>query len=128
MEGTIKFFNTEKGFGFIAGEDGKEYFVHVTDLVDSETLPRDNDAVTFDVVQGDRGPKAGNVAMGGAAPAEAPAEEAAEEPAEEAPAEEPAEDAPAEEAPAEDAAEEAPAEEAAEEPAEEPADGEEKTE
>jgi CspA family cold shock protein len=32
MKGTVKFFNERKGFGFIAAEDGKEYFVHVTDI------------------------------------------------------------------------------------------------
>ncbi|MFH1064544.1 MAG: cold shock domain-containing protein [Candidatus Woesearchaeota archaeon] len=63
--GTIKFFNQGKGFGFIAGEDGKEYFVHTTGLKDG-TNPQDlqeNVAVTFDVVQGDRGPKAENVCL-----------------------------------------------------------------
>jgi CspA family cold shock protein len=85
MNGTVKFFNAGKGFGFIAGEDGKEYFVHQTALKEGLVI-QENDAVTFDVVMGDRGPKAENVALGGAAPAEeAPAEEPA---AEEAPAEE----------------------------------------
>ena len=60
MKGTIKFFNSMKGFGFIAGEDGKEYFVHQTGLQDGVTL-NDNDAVEFDVEEGDRGPKAVNV-------------------------------------------------------------------
>ena len=60
MKGTVKFFNSGKGFGFIAGEDGKEYFVHTTGVNPGTTL-RDNDSVTFDVGQGDRGPKAVNV-------------------------------------------------------------------
>ena len=60
MEGTVKFFNDMKGFGFIAGEDGKEYFVHQTGLKDGATI-RENDKVTFDVEEGDRGPKAANV-------------------------------------------------------------------
>ena len=60
MNGTVKFFNKSKGFGFIAGEDGKEYFVHQTGIKDGVTL-NDNDSVEFDVEQGDRGPKAGNV-------------------------------------------------------------------
>ncbi len=63
--GTIKFFNQGKGFGFIAGEDGKEYFVHTTGLKEGMN-PQDlqeNVAVTFDVVQGDRGPKAENVCL-----------------------------------------------------------------
>ena len=62
MKGTVKFFNESKGFGFIAGEDGKEYFVHQTGIAEGVVL-RENDAVTFDVVQGDRGPKAENVAL-----------------------------------------------------------------
>ncbi|MBU0470670.1 MAG: cold shock domain-containing protein [Nanoarchaeota archaeon] len=60
MEGTVKFFNEKKGFGFIAGEDGKEYFVHQTGLAEGVRL-RENDSVSFDVEQGDRGPKAVNV-------------------------------------------------------------------
>ncbi|MBS3104795.1 cold shock domain-containing protein [Candidatus Woesearchaeota archaeon] len=64
MKGTVKFFNEMKGFGFIAGEDGKEYFVHKTGLNEGVTL-RDNDSVTFDIGEGDRGPKAVNVSKGG---------------------------------------------------------------
>jgi len=65
MNGTVKFFNERKGFGFIAGEDGKEYFVHTTGLAEGTQL-NENDAVTFDVEEGDRGPKAVNVAKGAA--------------------------------------------------------------
>ena len=62
MKGTVKFFNVNKGFGFIAGEDGNEYFVHSTGLKEGVVL-NENDAVTFDVdEEGDRGPKAVNVA------------------------------------------------------------------
>ena len=60
MNGTVKFFNKSKGFGFIAGEDGQEYFVHITALGEGVNL-NDNDAVTFDVEEGDRGKKAVNV-------------------------------------------------------------------
>jgi CspA family cold shock protein len=60
MKGTVKFFNEMKGFGFIAGEDGKEYFVHKTGLAEGVTL-NENDPVTFDVEEGDKGPKAVNV-------------------------------------------------------------------
>ena len=60
MKGTVKFFNAMKGFGFIAAEDGKEYFVHTTGLKEGTVL-RDNDSVEFDVEQGDKGPKAVNV-------------------------------------------------------------------
>jgi len=62
MKGTVKFFNEMRGFGFIAGEDGKEYFVHQSGLKEGVTL-HENDAVTFDVVEGDRGPKAENVEL-----------------------------------------------------------------
>jgi len=60
MKGTVKFFNEMKGFGFIAAEDGKEVFVHKSSLAEGVTL-HENDAVTFDVEEGDRGPKAVNV-------------------------------------------------------------------
>ncbi len=60
MKGTVKFFNQMKGFGFIAGEDGKEYFVHQSALGEGVNL-NENDAVEFDLEDGDRGPKAVNV-------------------------------------------------------------------
>ncbi len=60
MKGTVKFFNEVKGFGFIAGEDGKEVFVHKSSLEEGVVL-NNNDSVTFDVEQGDRGAKAVNV-------------------------------------------------------------------
>jgi len=63
MKGTIKFFNVMKGFGFITGEDGKEYFVHKTGLKEGVNL-HENDSVTFDVEEGDKGPKAVNVMVG----------------------------------------------------------------
>ena len=62
MKGTVKFFNEQKGFGFIASEDGSEYFVHQTALEEGVTL-HENDAVEFDVEKGDRGPKAVNVKL-----------------------------------------------------------------
>lgn len=60
MKGTVKFFNEGKGFGFISGEDGNEYFVHISGLAEGARL-QENDSVTFDVEEGDRGPKAVNV-------------------------------------------------------------------
>jgi len=62
MEGTVKFFNRKKGFGFISGDDGKDYFVHFTALPKGVFL-RDNDKVSFDGVEGDRGSKAENVQL-----------------------------------------------------------------
>ncbi len=52
-EGTVKFFNDSKGFGFITdSEDGKEYFVHVSGLIDEI---REGDTVTFDLKEGRKG-------------------------------------------------------------------------
>ena len=57
--GTVKFFNQEKGYGFIACQDTKEdFFVHADSLVDEI---RDNDVVTFEVASGPKGPVAINV-------------------------------------------------------------------
>ena len=60
MKGKVKFFDETKGFGFIAGEDSKEYFAHKSSLGEDVTL-KENDEVTFDVEEGDRGPKAINI-------------------------------------------------------------------
>ena len=57
MKGTVKFFNSEKEFGFIIGEDGKDYFVHKSDLKEGMNIDKD-DSVTFETEKGDRGLKA----------------------------------------------------------------------
>ncbi|MBS3165978.1 cold shock domain-containing protein [Candidatus Woesearchaeota archaeon] len=58
MKGTVKFFNSTKGFGFILGEDGVDYFVHQTGLAEGVSL-NEKDSVEFEVEQGgERGPKA----------------------------------------------------------------------
>ncbi|MCD6549281.1 cold shock domain-containing protein [Candidatus Micrarchaeota archaeon] len=61
MKGTVKFYNVMKRFGFITGEDGRDYFVHVTGLKPGVRL-FEGDHVTFDVEETERGPKAVNVA------------------------------------------------------------------
>ncbi|MFP4118832.1 MAG: cold-shock protein [Candidatus Woesearchaeota archaeon] len=60
MNGTVKFFNQNKGYGFVTAEDGQDYFVHITGLNEGVSL-EENDEVSFEVEQGDRGPKAVNV-------------------------------------------------------------------
>ena len=57
MEGKVKFFNSEKGFGFIIGDDKKDYFVHKSGLEGDITLNED-DLVEFSMEEGDRGLKA----------------------------------------------------------------------
>ena len=59
-KGTVKFFNTAKGFGFIKGDDGQDIFVHVTGLKDEI---QENDTVSFDTEVGKRGVNAINVRL-----------------------------------------------------------------
>ena len=58
--GTVKFFNRTKRFGFIAGDDGKDYFVHVTGLKPGVAID-EGDKVTFEAIAGEKGPKADKV-------------------------------------------------------------------
>ncbi|HRD37700.1 MAG TPA: cold shock domain-containing protein [Bacteroidia bacterium] len=58
--GTVKFFNDVKGFGFIKGDDGQEIFVHVTGL--KEEI-RENDQVVYEVQEGKKGLNAVNVKL-----------------------------------------------------------------
>ncbi len=60
VTGTVKFFNRVKNFGFIAGDDGKDYFVHVTGLKPGVSIT-EGDKVKFDVTEGEKGPKADKV-------------------------------------------------------------------
>ena len=57
MKGTVKFFNSEKAFGFITGEDGKDYFVHQSGIQGDVRIDKD-DSVTFETEKGDKGMKA----------------------------------------------------------------------
>lgn len=61
MEGKVKWYNVKKGYGFIAGDDGNEYFVHFTGLVKGTKLYTD-DVVSFDPVETDKGLQAQKVA------------------------------------------------------------------
>ena len=62
MTGTVKWFNAEKGFGFIAREDGDDVFVHFSAIQGEgyKTL-EEGQKVNFEIVQGNRGAQAENV-------------------------------------------------------------------
>jgi CspA family cold shock protein len=62
MTGTVKWFNAEKGFGFIEREGGDDVFVHFT-AIQSEGFKslQEGQKVEFEIEQGDRGPQAKNV-------------------------------------------------------------------
>jgi CspA family cold shock protein len=62
QQGTVKWFDEKKGFGFISGSDGADIFVHYSNIQGSgfKTLA-EGDIVNFDIVKGDKGPKAENV-------------------------------------------------------------------
>jgi CspA family cold shock protein len=63
-EGTVKWFNDAKGFGFIEQENGDDIFVHFSAIQgDGFKSIQEGARVTFDVVDGDKGPAAGNVVM-----------------------------------------------------------------
>ncbi|HVR43713.1 MAG TPA: cold shock domain-containing protein [Thermoanaerobaculia bacterium] len=61
-QGTVKWFNDAKGFGFITAEDGRDLFVHYSAIQGSgfRSLP-EGAAVEFEIVDGPKGPQASNV-------------------------------------------------------------------
>ena len=64
MNGTVKWFNAEKGFGFITGEDEKDVFAHFSQInSDGYKSLQEGQKVSFDVVKGPKGPQAENITI-----------------------------------------------------------------
>jgi CspA family cold shock protein len=62
MQGKVKWFNAEKGFGFIEREDGDDVFVHFSAIQqDGYKSLEEGQEVEFEIVEGNRGPQAANV-------------------------------------------------------------------
>ncbi|MFH1439586.1 MAG: cold shock domain-containing protein [Candidatus Woesearchaeota archaeon] len=62
MEGKVKWYNRKKGYGFIESDDGDEYFVHHS-AVSGGVFLRDNDKVSFEGADTERGKQAQNVVL-----------------------------------------------------------------
>ncbi|MFA5522953.1 MAG: cold-shock protein [Tissierellales bacterium] len=64
MNGTVKWFNSEKGFGFITTDEGKDVFAHFSQINKEgfKTL-EEGQKVTFNVVDGAKGPQAENITI-----------------------------------------------------------------
>ena len=62
-EGTVKWFNDRKGYGFISRANGKDVFVHFSSITGGDSFKslQEGDQVSFEVQQGERGPQAVNV-------------------------------------------------------------------
>lgn len=62
MNGTVKWFNEEKGFGFITAEDGKEVFAHFSEIQKPGFKKlTEGEEVTFEITKGAKGPQASNI-------------------------------------------------------------------
>ncbi|HBE08986.1 MAG: cold-shock protein [Eubacterium sp.] len=63
-KGTVKWFNNQKGYGFITDEEGKDVFVHFSGLnMEGFKTLEENQAVEFEVSEGAKGPQATNVTV-----------------------------------------------------------------
>ncbi|MCM1084381.1 MAG: cold-shock protein [Clostridium sp.] len=63
-KGTVKWFNSQKGYGFLTCDEGNDVFVHFTGLnMEGFKTLEENQSVEFDVVDGEKGPQAVNVSV-----------------------------------------------------------------
>ncbi|NLZ34758.1 Cold shock protein 2 [Clostridium sp. N3C] len=64
MIGTVKWFNAQKGFGFITGEDGKDVFAHFSQInAEGYKTLEEGQKVSFDIAEGPKGPQAENITI-----------------------------------------------------------------
>lgn len=64
VEGTVKWFDKRKGYGFISHEGDDDVFVHYSDFADDKLRTLDDgDTVCFEIVEGEKGPRAANVTL-----------------------------------------------------------------
>ena len=62
QQGTVKWFNAKKGYGFISDENGTDIFVHFSALnMDGFKVLEEGDKVEYEVIDGEKGPQAANV-------------------------------------------------------------------
>ena len=62
MTGKVKWFNAEKGFGFITTDEGKDVFAHFSQIQkDGFKTLEEGETVSFDIVEGQKGPQASNI-------------------------------------------------------------------
>ncbi len=63
-QGSVKWFNDQKGYGFITGEDGKDVFVHFSGVnMEGRKTLKDGQRVEYDVTEGNKGVQATNVTV-----------------------------------------------------------------
>jgi CspA family cold shock protein len=66
-EGTVKWYDKKKGYGFVAVDDSTDVFVHYTNFLEGVSTLNEGDVIEFDIVEGEKGPRADNVATKSAA-------------------------------------------------------------
>ena len=63
IDGTVKWYDRKKGYGFISTPDGSDVFVHYTNLLEAGAVLYEGDVVSFEMTAGEKGPRANKVTV-----------------------------------------------------------------